>query len=394
MEIRFFHPLYIAALMVLSAAKTLATPGNDHNPGSNHSGHIPNVQRDQALCPNDPIPGGSAISLDGRGLSYGAEFDGHLGNPTDDVGQLINLRECRHLGVKATGFTTQSPAFAFDLDHMVQENGSVLNVTFSTRIDCDAVLLISNPDGHWAFADDAQGFEDAAVTFSGAHSGNGTYKVWMGSYDPVPCHGQLLIMTDAIPTAQNGTSVEKEDFEKFATYVQRFGELLDNFQIGLDQFFNLAERFNHLAQDMSATTGLLQEKTSLLSNVVQQLEPLPQAFKDQLHALNSEITHFAMLNEDYQSQITKQYELNNTYYEYNKQNDRLNDRLESLIVEIEDLLPSVHKGCVVPPVQPALLATTGRFLTDQIWIYAEAGLGQQVHMSDCAAELPPIAKPI
>jgi hypothetical protein len=89
-------------------------------------------------------------------------------------------------GFGAEGYVSTAPDFTF---YYSASPGAALS--FETRADCDAVLLVVTGNRNYFFDDDDGPSSEARITLTRPSSG--WYDVWVGTYHPEPCWAELVV---------------------------------------------------------------------------------------------------------------------------------------------------------------------------------------------------------
>jgi len=143
---------------------------------------------------------GGAISRVNKNLepNYGeTELDGFSDDPILRVpvtsGGEISIESFEN---NCAGFVSDAP------DYRLEWKGLAENLSFSflpDQTDDDATILINLPDGSWQCNDDiSDGNVNPGITL--ANPKNGTYNIWVGSYNESDFLDGNLIISEAIPS--------------------------------------------------------------------------------------------------------------------------------------------------------------------------------------------------
>jgi len=139
--------------------------------------------QDGCFEPNDPA----------QGLMLGnSDLWGGPIRMTRNVGGDTSLRDCRSDGL---GFFDASPLMVLKYEN---DTGNWANNRLRIRtddgadgFDCDATLLIRDPNDQWQFVDDLAGFGwNAGLELAHAQSGN--YTIWAGRFGRGTCETQIV----------------------------------------------------------------------------------------------------------------------------------------------------------------------------------------------------------
>ncbi len=101
------------------------------------------------------------------------------------AGGDMNLQGCGFQD--AFGYAMTAADFGFNLSNM-----GPYNIAISVVSDCDAMLLINDPNADWYFDDDSNGNADPRIVLPGY---DGLYNIWIGTYDGAYCDATLTLET-------------------------------------------------------------------------------------------------------------------------------------------------------------------------------------------------------
>ena len=139
--------------------------------------------------------GAGSLATDGTASNFGtiALAPGFTPDPRTVQGTSGGEVDLGPLGVGCRGFVTPQP------DHILELGGDSPSLCLMVRSEGDTVLLVHRPDGSFVCDDDTEG-RNPVVT--GAFP-KGTYRLWVGSYQPRSNDGYVLGITqiaDVMPS--------------------------------------------------------------------------------------------------------------------------------------------------------------------------------------------------
>lgn len=131
-----------------------------------------------SACPDIGLSGIEIIDADGGQLYTATGFSVVAGGDN-------SLYDC---GYDASGYVISSPDFEFNLFDMTSYNA----VVFRVEAPCDTVLFLNDARAEDYYNDDFDGLNPSISIGSPA---NGTYDVWVGTFDGSTCDAVLIVET-------------------------------------------------------------------------------------------------------------------------------------------------------------------------------------------------------